>query len=85
MSSALETDLDLGEGSEDGYMSGTFRWKKTKKLLSMPKVLSMSKSQLDLDVSMGWMEYFFSRAASDQETLDLITKAKRCGLFSTNK
>lgn len=66
-------ELDLDE-TMDGLMSGTFRWKKTKKLPSMPAREGSQGSHLD--VSKGWMEYFLSRGGSDQEKMKLITTAQ---------
>ena len=48
-------DVDL-EGNGEGY-SGTFRWKNSKILPSMPK----THPNDCLNVSNGWMEYFLSR------------------------
>jgi hypothetical protein len=70
----MESDLDLDGSSEDGYMSGTFRWKKTKKLLSMPK--RSAPAPAPLVITKGWMDYLMSRGTSDQETYELISQAK---------
>lgn len=73
----MEVDLDE---TEDGYMSGTFRWKKSKKLPSMPAVREGLSEGLSgtppLDVSRGWMEYFLSRGSTDEERVQLVTQAK---------
>lgn len=55
-----DLDLNLGEDISDGQYSGTFRWKKSKKLNSLPHV-SVSNALYDLHYS-NWMQYFKSRA-----------------------
>lgn len=48
-------ELDL-DGDGNGY-SGTFRWKATKKLMSLPKFIGECE---DLNYN-SWMEFFSSR------------------------
>jgi hypothetical protein len=64
-------DLDL-EGNGDGY-SGTFRWKRTKKLKSMP---SWNKSR-KLNITGGWMEYLISRGSTEDDSITLIGQAQQ--------
>lgn len=67
----MEQELDL-DGTGDGY-SGTFRWKKSKILPSMPSI-SCDISQLGkLNLSRGWMEYFQSRQQSVESTNELVS------------
>lgn len=66
-----DDDLDL-EGDGDGY-SGTFRWKKTKKLNSMPNWNASQK----LNISGGWMEYLISRGNTEDDSINLIGKAQQ--------
>jgi hypothetical protein len=66
MSHHNEVDL---EGNGDGY-SGTFRWKKSKILPSMP---SFTPGH-ELNLSRGWMEYFLSRETTVELSQQLIAK-----------
>jgi hypothetical protein len=56
----MEEQVDL-EGNAEGY-SGTFRWKKTKKLLSMPDFISASRASFEMDTK-GWITFFKSRVS----------------------
>jgi hypothetical protein len=62
----LEKEVDL-EGDGDGY-SGTFRWKRSKILPSMPS----SPAGANLNLSSGWMEYFLSRESTSELAQQLI-------------
>jgi hypothetical protein len=62
-------EVDL-EGKGDGY-SGTFRWKKTKILPTIPKCSS------DVNINAGWMEYLLSRFESVEDGFALVTKAQK--------
>lgn len=64
------TDVDL-EGDGDGY-SGTFRWKKSKKLRNMPPC---PPSKLDL--SGGWLEYLLSRDNTEPNGVSLVGQAQQ--------
>lgn len=64
-------DLDL-EGNGDGY-SGTFRWKKSKKLNNMPAFNGVSR----LNISGGWMEYLISRGNTEDDSVALIGHAQQ--------
>ena len=59
-SNAEDSDINLGEDLSDGQYSGTFRWKRSKKLNSLPYV-SVSNALYDLHY-LNWMQYFKSRA-----------------------
>ena len=59
-SHGIDLDLDLGDDLSDGQYSGTFRWKKSKKLSSLPLV-SVNNTIYDLHY-LKWMQYFKSRA-----------------------
>ena len=52
-SNAEDSDLNLGEDLSDGQYSGTFRWKRSKKLNSLPYV-SVSNALYDLHY-LNWM------------------------------
>jgi hypothetical protein len=55
-----DLDVHLGEDLSDGQYSGTFRWKKSKKLSSLPHI-RVSNALYDLHY-LNWMQYFKSRA-----------------------
>ena len=55
-----DIDLDLSEDHFDGQYSGTFRWKKSKKLSSLP-LIQLNNTVCDLHY-LNWMQYFKSRA-----------------------
>ena len=61
--------IDL-DGQEGDMMSGVFRWKRSHKLRSMPRLAAESmkfiRENEGLNVSQGWMEYLASRTAYDK-------------------
>lgn len=63
----------IDDDQSDGYMSGTFRWKTTKKLPSLLKRTAPSE-QLN-DVSESWVPYFLSRFKNENDGLKLIQQA----------
>lgn len=62
----MEDSVDL-EGDGSGY-SGTFRWKASKKLNSLPLT---SKNRKTMEYT-NWMKYFVFRSASDEEAGVLV-------------
>ncbi len=79
--SVSENEIDV-DGTSDGY-SGTFRWKSSKILPSMPEynsnnVINYDTTDNAIDVSDdGWMAYFLSRCQGNaNEAINLIHKAK---------
>lgn len=64
----MNPDVDL-EGNGEGY-SGTFRWRKSKALPSMPPY-----THTELSLHSGWMEYFLSRCSSTDECKALVHQA----------
>ena len=62
--------IDL-DGTGDGY-SGTFRWKKAKKLQSLPN----RQTETPISLDEGWMGYFFSRCDDENETALLLSKVQ---------
>lgn len=65
-------DIDL-DGVQEGGYSGTFRWKKDKKLPLMPTF--NRDSSIVLDEKKGWMTYFTSR--NKDAALQLVVKAQQ--------
>ena len=76
----MEQEVDL-EGDGDGY-SGTFRWKRTKKLQSMPAVGPPVKTRLEAGSAYNlqhgqWMNYFVARSTTDDAGLRLIAQVQQ--------
>ncbi len=64
----MESHPDIEEPNEiDGY-SGTFRWKKSKKLPNMPSKATMNNKKISLKSS--WKQYLLSRG--DSQFLQLV-------------
>jgi hypothetical protein len=63
----MEEIVDENELMTSNLMSGTFRWKSSKKLANMPP-LPITK----LDITKGWMPYFLSRCDTNEGCATLI-------------
>ena len=79
----MEQEVDL-EGDGDGY-SGTFRWKKTKKLQSMPaydppvaatRARETSNNVYNL-LHGQWMNYFVARGVTNDAGLHLVATVQQ--------
>ena len=66
----MADDLVDLDGSGDGY-SGTFRWKKSKKLQSLPE-----RSPEPISLEEGWIGYFLSRCCDENAAAGLIAKVQ---------
>lgn len=70
---------EMDDGT-DGY-SGTFRWKKTKKLSNLPLDASNNIASVDPDAAaeslQGWMQYLVSRCGTATEVKSIVDLAQR--------
>jgi hypothetical protein len=58
----MESQIDINAEQDSSSYSGTFRWKSSKKLLSLPQVTSnLPREFPKVDLSKGWKNYFLSR------------------------
>ena len=69
-----DLDLDFSEDHFDGQYSGTFRWKKSKKLKSLPRI-QLNNTVYDLHY-LNWMQYFKSRAHLAFLSAPLLSKTQ---------
>ena len=69
---------DIDEDTLEGY-SGTFRWKKEKRLPSLPTTATtVADDKEHLDEAMkGWMQYLVTRCETPAECNSIITGAKK--------
>ena len=63
----------IDDDQTDGYMSGTFRWKTTKKLPNLLKRTTPSHEMNDL--TEGWVPYFLSRFSDENDGMRMMQLA----------